>query len=302
VGTDCCSVTHPEQDLAITIEGISMTVTVASHYLEVPGAIIYYELRGSGPLLAMIGAPMGSAGFAPLADLMASEYTVLTYDPRGSEHSTVTDRTQPTTPELLADDVQRVLASVSDQPAAVLGSSGGAITGLALVAAHPEQVRVLVAHEPPVLTLLDNAEEELSGVEDIYQTYLRAGGDAAMRQFLLSIGVLGEEGSRQFAAGPEPEPVPAPQVPQTDNDFFYANQIRATTSFRPDLEALSAAPTRIVVGVGATSRGQLAHRGGLAMAAQLGLPATEFPGDHGGFAGEAAAFASRLRDVLGGAA
>jgi hypothetical protein len=97
---------------------------------------------------------------------------------------------------------------------------------------------------------------------------------------------------------PEPEPMPAPAVPQTDNDFFYANQIRATTGYRPDLEALSRASTRIVVGVGATSAGQLAHRGGLALAEHLGLPATEFPGDHGGFVGEAPAFAEKLREVL----
>jgi pimeloyl-ACP methyl ester carboxylesterase len=287
-----------------------MSTTVAHHTLAVPGASIHYELRGSGPLLALIGAPMGSSGFVALADLMATDHTVLTYDPRGSERTTVADRTQTTTPELLAGDVHRVLASVSrgssgsrgsDEPAAVLGSSGGAITGLALVAAHPEQVGTLVAHEPPALTLLSNAEEELAEVESIVSTYRRAGADAAMRQFLLSIGVLGEEGARHFAATPEPEPVPAPDIPQSDNDFFYANQIRATTSFRPDRERLLAASTRIVIGVGATSTGQLAHRAGVAMAEYLGLPATEFPGDHGGFSGEVTSFAARLREVLGGA-
>jgi len=241
---------------------------------------------------------MGASGFAPLAELMASQCTVVTYDPRGSEHSTVTDRTEITTPELLADDVHRVLKSISDEPAAILGSSGGAVTGVALVTAHPERVSVLVAHEPPLLTLLSNAEQELGEVQEIYQTYLRAGGDAAMRRFLLSIGVLGEKASRQLAASPEPEAVPAPTVPQNDNDFFYANQIRATTGYRPDLEALSRASTRIVVGVGATSAGQLAHRGGQALADHLTLPATEFPGDHGGFVGEAPAFAEKLREVL----
>ena len=275
-----------------------MNPTAAAHHLDVPGASIYYEVRGSGPLLALIGAPMGGSGFAALADLIASQYTVLTYDPRGSEHSTVADRTEVTTPDLLADDVHRVLRSISHEPAAILGTSGGAVTGLALLTAHPEQVSVLIAHEPPLLTLLSNAEEELAGVQEIYQTYLRAGSDAAMRQFLLSIGVLGEEGSRQFAAMPEPEPLPAPAVPVTDNDFFYANQIRATTGYRPDLRALSEASARIVVAVGVASAGQLAHRGGLALAGHLGLVPTEFPGDHGGFASETPAFADKLRQVL----
>ena len=272
--------------------------TSGTHQLDVPGASIYYEVRGSGPLLALIAAPMGASGLAALAELMAPQYTVVTYDPRGSEHSTVTDRTEITTHELLAEDVHRVLKSVSDEPAAILGSSGGAVTGLALVTAYPEQVSILVAHEPPLVTLLTNAPEELAKVEEIYHAYLRTGSDAAMRKFLLSIGVLGEEGSRQLAATPEPDPVPAPAVPETDNDFFYANQIRATTGYRPDLKALSAASTKIVVGIGATSAGQLAHRGGLALAEHLGLTPTEFPGDHGGFAGEAPAFAERLRQIL----
>jgi pimeloyl-ACP methyl ester carboxylesterase len=275
-----------------------MSTAAATHRLDVPGASIYYEVRGSGPVLALIGAPMGGSGFAALADLMASHYTVITYDPRGSEHSTVVDRTEITTPDLLADDVHRVLRSISDEPAAIFGTSGGAVTGLALLTAHPDQVRLLIAHEPPLLTLLSNAEEELTGVEEIYQTYLRAGSESAMRRFLLSIGVLGEEGSRQLAAMPEPEPVPAPVIPVTDNDFFYANQIRATTGYRPDLQALSEASKKIVVAVGVASAGQLAHRGGLALAEHLGVGLTEFPGDHGGFASETPAFADKLGEVL----
>jgi len=158
-----------------------MNRTVDTHYLDVPGAKIYCEVRGSGPLLALIGAPMGSSGFVALADLLASQYTVVSYDPRGSERTTVTDRTEITTPELLADDVHRVLSNVSEEPAAIMGSSGGAVTGLALVTAHPAQVGVLVAHEPPLLTLLSNAAEELAEVQEIYQTYLRSGSEAAMR-------------------------------------------------------------------------------------------------------------------------
>jgi pimeloyl-ACP methyl ester carboxylesterase len=273
--------------------------TVADHTLAVPGARIHYRVRGAGPVLAIIGAPMGSTPFEPLANALASTHTVVTYDPRGSEHSTVTDRTRSTTPELLADDVHRVLAEVTDQSVALLGSSGGAVTGLALVTAHPEQVRVLVAHEPPLLTLLDNAEEERETVEDIHRTYLRAGSETAMRQFVLSIGVLDEDTARQLAASPLPEPAPAPPVPERDEEFFLANQIRATTSYQPHLDALRAASTRIVVGVGAASTSnQLARRGGVALAERLGLSPTEFPGDHGGFMGDVPAFADRLRDVL----
>jgi pimeloyl-ACP methyl ester carboxylesterase len=273
-------------------------MTTTDHTLEVPGASLHYQLRGSGPLLALIANPMGSSGFTALADLMATDHTVLTYDPRGSARSTVTDRTEATTPELLASDGYRVITAVTDQPVTILGSSGGAVTGLALVTAHPELVSVLVAHEPPLLTLLSDTEQQLGVVDHIRQTYREAGGEMAMREFLLAIGVLGDQGSRELADSPLPAATPAPAVPADDNDFFYANQLGPTTSYRPDLAALRAAPTRIVVGVGETSAGQLAHRGGLAFAAALGVPVTPFPGDHGGFAGQAAAFADRLRAVL----
>lgn len=265
--------------------------------LEVTGASLHYEVRGAGPVLAMIGAPMGSSGFVALAEEMSSGHTVVTYDPRGTGQTTVTDRTRATTPELLAEDVHQILSAVTDVPVVVLGSSGGAVTGLALVTAHPDQVSVLIAHEPPVITLLPDAAEELERMEQIHETYLRAGAEAAMRQFMLTIGVRGDEGVRHFAAAPV-ETAPAPTVPQTDEDFFYANQFRATTSYSPDLAVLAGVSTRIVVGVGATSAGQLAHRTGLALADRLGLLATEFPGGHGGFSEAVPGFAHQLRDML----
>ena len=268
------------------------------HTLDVPGARLHYELRGSGPVLAVLGAPMGTSGFTALADLLAADHTVLTYDPRGTGRTSVADRTQSTPHELLADDVAHILAAVTDEPVAVFGSSGGGSTGLALVAAHPEQVRLLVVHESPVISLLDDAEDVTAAFDDIYATYVRAGGAAAMREFVLTIGVLGADGSRRMQSKPAPEPRPAPAVPADDNDFFYANQVRETARFEPDLTALIATAIPIVVGVGATSAGQLSHRAALALANRLGQTPVEFPGDHTGFAGAAAAFADRLRQVL----
>src|SRR5690349_7141572 len=121
----------------------------AAQFLDVPGARLYYERQGDGPLLLLIGSPMDSTGFAGLAQALASRYTVVTYDPRGIGHSTREDTTQDITPEQQADDVHRLLSALDGGPAGVFGSSGGAVVGLALVTAHPADVRTLVAHEPP---------------------------------------------------------------------------------------------------------------------------------------------------------
>src|SRR5947208_9007859 len=125
-----------------------------TYTLDVPGARLYYERRGSGPLLLMIGSPMDSTGFAGLASALSDEYTVVTYDPRGIGSSSREDTTEDVTPEQQADDVHRLLSALGREPANVFGSSGGAVVGLALVTAHPGRVRTLVAHEPPVIELL----------------------------------------------------------------------------------------------------------------------------------------------------
>lgn len=256
----------------------------AAQTLDVPGARLYYERQGAGPLLLMIGSPMDSTGFAGLARarVLAGRYTVVTYDPRGIGHSTRADDTQDVTPEQQADDVHRLLSALGDGPAHVFGSSGGATVGLALVTAHPGQVRTLVAHEPPVIELLPDRDQVVAQMDAIYATYRAEGPDKAMAQFMALAGV---------GQGPVPEPgaprwEPPPEqlaAMRATTEVFLAHLLRPTTHFRPDLEALKAAPARIVVAVGAASQGQLAHRCAETLADRLGTPAVEFPDGHAGF-------------------
>ncbi len=250
--------------------------------LDVPGARLYYERQSTGPLLLMIGSPMDSTGFAGLARALADRYTVVTYDPRGIGNSTREDATQDVTPEQQADDVHRLLSVLGGEPAYVFGSSGGAVVGLALVTAHPGQVRTLVAHEPPLIELLPDREQVRAQIEDIYDTYRADGVDQAMAKFMAHAG-LGEAPGQE-AGAPRWEPSPEQLATmRAATDVFLAHLIRPTTRYRPDVEALRAVSTRIVVAAGATSEGQLAHRGAVALADRLGTPVVEFPGDHGGF-------------------
>jgi pimeloyl-ACP methyl ester carboxylesterase len=248
--------------------------------LDVPGARLYYERRGAGPLLLMIGSPMDSTGFAGLARALAGRYTVVTYDPRGIGHSSREDTTQDVTPEQQAGDVHRLLAALGGGPADIFGSSGGATVGLALVTAHPGQVRTLVAHEPPVIELLPDRDQVVAQIADIYDTYRAEGADKAMAKFMAHAGLdLGQEdGAPRWE--PSPEQLAAMRA---TTDTFLAHLLRPTTHYRPDVEALRTTPTRIVVAAGATSKGQLAHRCAVTLAGRLGTPVVEFPGDHGGF-------------------
>jgi pimeloyl-ACP methyl ester carboxylesterase len=168
----------------------------SAYALDVPGARLYYERRGTGPLLLMIGSPMDSTGFAGLASALAGDYTVVTYDPRCIGNSSREDTRQDVTPGQQADDVHRLLSALGGGPASVFGSSGGATVGLALVTAHPGQVRTLVAHEPPVVELLPDSAQVRAQFEDIYGTYRADGAEKAMQKFLAHAGLT-------VAMGPE---------------------------------------------------------------------------------------------------
>jgi clorobiocin biosynthesis protein CloN7 len=256
---------------------------LVTHTLDVPGARLYYERRGTGPLLLLIGSPMDSTGFAGLASALAGDYTVVTYDPRGIGNSSREDTTQDVTPGQQADDVHRLLSALGGEPAYVFGSSGGAVVGLALVTAHPGQVRTLVAHEPPVIELLPDSAQMRAQIQDIYDTYRADGAEKAMQKFMAHAGLGGASGQEADAPRWDPSPEQAARMRAT-TEVFLAHLIRPTTHYQPDIEALRAASTRIVVAAGATSKGQLANRSAVALADQLGTPVVEFPGDHGGFA------------------
>ncbi|MFD9895782.1 alpha/beta fold hydrolase [Amycolatopsis sp. NPDC059027] len=274
---------------------MTATPTVTTATLRVPDARLHYELRGEGPLVVLVGAPMDARSFAPLADLLATDYTVLTTDPRGIFRSTVDDREQDSTPEMRADDLARLIAHVDAGPATVLGSSGGAVSALALVQGHPERVRTVIAHEPPSLGLLDDREQLYAGSEEIIDTYLAGDPVGAMRKFLAQANIVMPEPVFQQVFGGERD---AQQI--ADDDFQYQHMMRPTVRWQPDLAALRATAVRIVVGIGEESGGQVCERTSEALAAGLGIEPTRFPGDHIGFAEDPAAFATRLRAVLSG--
>jgi clorobiocin/coumermycin A biosynthesis protein CloN7/CouN7 len=253
-----------------------------THTLDVPGARLYYERRGTGPLLLMIGSPMDSTGFAGLAGALAGRYTVVTYDPRGIGNSSREDTTADVTPEQQADDVDRLLSVLGGGRAHVFGSSGGAVVGLALVTAHPGRVHTLVAHEPPVIGLLPDSAQVRAQISDIYDTYRADGAQKAMQKFMAHAGLGDAPGQEAGAPRWEPSPEQMTRMRATTEQFL-AHLIRPTTDYRPDIQALRAAPTRIVVAGGVTSKGQLASRAAAALADQLGTAMVDFPGDHGGF-------------------
>jgi len=266
--------------------------SLTSHRLNVPGARLYYEVQGSGPVLVLVGHPMGVAGFAALVPLLAGDFTVVTFDPRGFARSTIDNPDQDAEPDLLAEDVRRVLEAVGNEPAFVFGSSGGAVTGLALVANYPRHVRTLVAHEPPLALLLPEAEEARAAMVDIYDTHRDSGDRAAWQSFATFTGInIASQGEN---AAPQP---PSAEAVATSERFFR-HGLLPIAFYQLDFAALQRAPVRVLVGGGNTSKGQFAQRTAAALAERLDTPLIDFPGGHAGFASDAKDFAGVLRRTL----
>src|SRR5688572_26414267 len=264
------------------------TIEPTTSSLDVPGATLTYDVRrndtSTDPILVMIGSPMGAAGFGSLAALF-TDRTVVTYDPRGVERSPRTDAATVTTVEEQADDLSRLIAALGGGTVDILASSGGAVNGLALVERHPEQVRVLVAHEPPLASLVPDREMALAACRDVHETYLRSGSGVGMAKFIALV-MHGGPITAEFLAQPAPDPQMFGMSAEDDgsrDDALLAHRMITTTHYEPDFDALRAASTRIVVAAGVESEGQLAHRGAEAVAERLGQQVTLFPSDHGGF-------------------
>ena len=288
------------------------TMTEATtHTLEVPGAVLTYDIRNgdsAAPALLMIGSPMGAGGFGTLASHFPDR-TVVTYDPRGVERSTKADPASESTPEQHADDLHRIIAELGSGPVDLFASSGGAVNALALVAAHPEDVRTLIAHEPPLASIVPDREGALAVCRAVHETYQQRGFGAGMAHFIVVVSHQGPM-TAEFAAQPGPDPAMFGMPADDDGnrtDALLGQNIVTCTHFEPDFDALRAASTRIVLAAGVESEGQLAHRGAVAAAERLGTTSVPFPSDHGGFlggeygqAGDPDAFAAKLREVLAG--
>jgi pimeloyl-ACP methyl ester carboxylesterase len=267
---------------------------------------VHGDLAGATPerpALLMIGSPMDASGFETLRSHF-TDRPVVTYDPRGSGRNPVD--TTPIPPEEHAADLHRVITALDAGPVDVFASSGGAVNVLALVATHPEDVHRVVAHEPPTAALLPDRDNVLAAVQDIVDTYQSSGSGPAMAKFI-SIVIVDGPLPDDYVDGPAPDPA-AFGLPAEDDGSRTDPLIRnmpSCNAYVPDTEALAALGSRLAIAIGAGSGEQIAARGARSVAEAVGVPVTEFPGDHAGFLGgefgqygEPDAFAARLREVL----
>ncbi len=289
-------------------------MTTTTHTLSTAEADIAYDVHGpmptadGRPLLFMVGQPMTADGFDALASYFPNR-TVITYDPRGLGRSVRKDGRVDNDPTIQASDLHGLIEALGAGPVEMFASSGGAVTALALVAAYPDDVLTLVAHEPPLMPVLPDAaaaERAQAAVRDAYDAN---GSNAGMAAFMAMTSWQGEFTDEYFAqAAPDPAAFGMPTEDDGSRDSpLLSDRSWAVTSYRPDVDALVAAPTRVVIAVAEQSGNSFTGRTTHATADLLSQRATVFPSHHGGFvggnsgyAGQPEAFARKLREVLDG--
>ncbi len=284
-----------------------------THTMSTADVDLAYDLHGplptedGRPPLLMIGQPMDASGFTTLASYFADR-TVVTYDPRGLGRSVRKDGRDDHAPEVQAADLHALIQALGAGPVEMFASSGGAVTALALVAAHPDDVITVVAHEPPLIPTLPDAAAATRARADVRDAYEARGSGAGMAAFMGLVSWQGEFTDDYFA---QPAADPAMFGMPTDDDGKRDDPVLsdlswAISGYDLDVAAVTSASTRVVLAVGEESRDTMPGRAAVAAAELLGQDVTVFPSHHGGFLGpefgfegQPAAFAEKLRAVLG---
>ncbi|MDB5542051.1 MAG: alpha/beta hydrolase [Devosia sp.] len=278
-----------------------MTYPIKSATLKVPGASIYHEVQGTGPILLIIpGGPQDAGVFAKLSKHLADRYTVVAYDPRGNSRSTFDGEAVALDMDIQADDAATLIEALGRGPAFVFGTSGGAQIGLNLAARYPQLVRAVVAHEPPTIMLLDDPSEAIAVDRELYETYRNEGVDAAMGKFFSMNGLEDDADHEQAPPEFDVPPEAADTFARVSGNFEYwlAHGMMPLSLYRPDIDALRKGQPIVVVGLGEQSAGQPIYDMGTALAVKLGVEPVAFPGDHMGFGPEAQNFAEVLHRAL----
>lgn len=264
--------------------------------IDVNGTTLYYERRGDGPTVLFISGATGDAGhWIGVADDIADEFTVVTYDRRGNSRSPRPPHWTTTTIEEQADDAAALLRGLGCAPAVALGTSAAASIAADLAFRHPDVLRTVVFHEP----IFDAGVPDAAAVRArrtalIDEGTARAGLRGAAELFLRSVA-----GDTTYEAL---EPDLRDRL-LLNGDTLFRIEIAPFVGYQPTHDRLASIPVPAVVTAGrdnrgTTSPGHWRYQAARWLAAQLRTKLVELPGAHMGYLSAPHPFAEALRPLL----
>ena len=262
--------------------------------LDVPGARLYYETHGSGPLLLMVPGAAGQADpFKRVTAHLAAHYTVVLYDRRGFSRSQL-DGPQDDAHRLATDaeDVRCLIEHVSNEPATVFGTSSGGIVVLEVLTRHPSVVRTLVPFEPAAMRLLPDGQRWVDVFFEVYDLYRQSGMEPALKEFREQTF---PELDRQLMA--RTMDLTNGEI-RANATYWFERELRQYPAVDLDLDRLKVHADRIMPAAGRESRGYPCYEVNVELGRKLGRDVIELPGGHTGYGAQPAEFAREFRQAL----
>jgi pimeloyl-ACP methyl ester carboxylesterase len=267
-----------------------MNASGSDGLLEVNGARIYHEVRGSGPSALFIAGSTGDAGhFERVAQLLCDEFTIVTYDRRGNSRSPRPDGWQSTSTEEQSDDAARLIEALGIAPAAVFGTSGGAIIGLNLLIRHPELVRGAILHEPSMNAGMSNSEEVAGAIQQVVESGMQRGGPRGAVEAFLRF-VVGDQTYKNF------EPSLLERMLENGETLFGV-EFGVFDSYSPDDATLGGVEVPVVLMAGTESRPYFGEASRW-LASRLNVELETLPGGHSPYIDRPEDMAQALRPLL----
>jgi pimeloyl-ACP methyl ester carboxylesterase len=258
------------------------------------GTTLYYERRGEGPPLLFISGGPGDAGFwTEIGDVLAAEYTVVSYDRRATSRSPRPEGWTATSVEEQADDAAALLEALDLAPAVVHGHSAGGIILTSLALRRPDVLRGAIFHEPAYV-VTPGGQETFAGLQQRLGEAMAEGGPAhGMEMFL-----RWADGDEAFESLD-----PAFRDRMLGDAEILGLETGPILSYMPTPEQLAAIEVPCAVVAGADNRDSgathhWAYEASQWMAESLGTPLVETPGAHGSMITHPQAFVSTLRPLL----
>jgi pimeloyl-ACP methyl ester carboxylesterase len=234
-----------------------------------------FRIAGSGePLLLIHGSGGDLDTYVGIEQYLNKYYCTISYERRIATFDQVTGMFLSPTLGQHVEDAVAVLDTCGIGKANIFGSSAGAVVTLCVLSSHPERVTKAIAHEPPVLEVLDDRIPLRKEFSRVLQIEMEQGVEAACKTFFDIIGIMGEVDTTALnliASAVSRRPISP------------IREIHPILDYSPELSVLRSQREKLVLAKASLHQNSMPARAVERLAEMLDLRALAFTGNHFGY-------------------